>query len=31
MKMAEESKNEHLKLLLDKTNELLEGIGKTVH
>ncbi|CAD6272957.1 unnamed protein product [Miscanthus lutarioriparius] len=30
MKMVEESKNERLKMLLDKTNELLEGIGKAV-
>jgi hypothetical protein len=28
--MVEESKNERLKMLLDKTNELLEGIGKAV-
>lgn len=30
MRMVEESKNERLKMLLDKTNELLEGIGKAV-
>ncbi|KAM3400733.1 hypothetical protein ACQJBY_005529 [Aegilops geniculata] len=30
MRMVEESKNERLTMLLDKTNELLEGIGKAV-
>uniref|UniRef100_A0A0E0KYD8 DNA helicase n=1 Tax=Oryza punctata TaxID=4537 RepID=A0A0E0KYD8_ORYPU len=30
LRMVEESKNERLKLLLGKTNELLEGIGKAV-
>uniref|UniRef100_A0A0D9WCP5 DNA helicase n=1 Tax=Leersia perrieri TaxID=77586 RepID=A0A0D9WCP5_9ORYZ len=30
LRMVEESKNERLKLLLEKTNELLEGIGKAV-
>ncbi|KAF0927968.1 hypothetical protein E2562_037062 [Oryza meyeriana var. granulata] len=30
LRMVEESKNERLKMLLDKTNELLEGIGKAV-
>ncbi|KAM0882918.1 hypothetical protein ACQ4PT_031959 [Festuca glaucescens] len=30
LRMVEESKNERLTMLLDKTNELLEGIGKAV-